>query len=328
MMGSSRCHVVIYAVIFISQALAVPDDLRTLCPRDIALDPQYVWIHGSACLQISLDKHDWPHARERCQRHGGDLVQIRNADMQGSIIEKIRQVHHHIKEGFWIGASDQHHEGRWEWVSGDKTMTYDNWSPHQGPHQTGFLLIPGGGTEDCGLLKVTDHYMWHDYPCHSGIAFFYPYICQFDIPQTTQRPETTPTPKPTSAVTTTKLTKTTTHSSTISTTKPNFTPKVTESTSSATHSTSIKSSTTKEVSSIPAMTTKSLTSTKITLLSLLTSKFTMTEKTNGISLISNKITSEGNPKLTTEELEILVTEQGQTSTTTAKSEPEGMIIIG
>lgn len=58
-------------------------------------------------------------------------------------------------------------------------MTYDNWSPHQGPHQTGFLLIQGGATEDCGLLNVDDNYMWHDYPCHSGIAFFYPYICQF-----------------------------------------------------------------------------------------------------------------------------------------------------
>lgn len=160
-------------------------NLRELCPRDIAIDPKYVWTYGSVCLQLSLDKHDWPHARERCQRHGGDLVQIRTADMQGSIIEKIRQSHSHIKTGFWIGASDQHHEGLWEWVAGDKTMTYDNWSPHQGPHQTGFLLIHGRSTEDCGLMKVDDNYMWHDYPCHSGIAFFYPYICQFDIPKTT-----------------------------------------------------------------------------------------------------------------------------------------------
>ena len=60
-----------------------------------------------------------------------------------------------------------------------KTMTYDNWRPHQGPHQTGFLLIHGGSTEDCGLMKVGDNYMWHDYPCHSGIAFFYPYICVY-----------------------------------------------------------------------------------------------------------------------------------------------------
>lgn len=93
-------------------------NLRELCPRDIAIDPKYVWTYGSVCLQLSLDKHDWPHARERCHRHGGDLVQIRTADMQGSIIEKIRQSHSHIKTGFWIGASDQHHEGLWEWVAG------------------------------------------------------------------------------------------------------------------------------------------------------------------------------------------------------------------
>ncbi|XP_061197108.1 uncharacterized protein LOC133205335 [Saccostrea echinata] len=306
-------------------ALSVPDDIRTLCPRDIALDPQYVWIHGSSCLQISLDKHDWPHARERCQRHGGDLVQIRNADMQGSIIEKIRQVHHHIKEGFWIGASDQHHEGRWEWVSGDKTMTYDNWSPHQGPHQTGFLLISGGGTEDCGLLKISDHYMWHDYPCHSGIAFFYPYICQFDIPHSTKTPETTPTPKA-STVATTKLT-------TQSTTKPRAkTTVTTEPTSSSTTlSTSYTKSITNHVSPT-VMTSRSSTSTKSTLLSLLRSKSPMAEKTNGITLFLNKNTSsDENPnKPTTEESEVVFTEQGQSTpiTTTTKSIPEGMIIIG
>lgn len=98
--------------------LSEQPNLRELCPRDIAIDPKYVWTYGSVCLQLSLDKHDWPHARERCQRHGGDLVQIRSADIQGSIIEKIRQSHSHIKTGFWIGASDQHHEGLWEWVAG------------------------------------------------------------------------------------------------------------------------------------------------------------------------------------------------------------------
>lgn len=98
--------------------LSEQPNLRDLCPKDIAIDPKYVWTYGSVCLQLSMDKHDWPHARERCQRHGGDLVQIRTADMQGSIIEKIRQSHSHIKTGFWIGASDQHHEGLWQWVSG------------------------------------------------------------------------------------------------------------------------------------------------------------------------------------------------------------------
>lgn len=103
--------------------LSVPDNLRSLCPKDIALDPKYVWTYGSLCLQISMDKHDWPHARERCQRHGGDLVQIRTAEMQGSIIKKIRETHSHIKKGFWIGASDQHHEGVWEWVSGQRSFS-------------------------------------------------------------------------------------------------------------------------------------------------------------------------------------------------------------
>lgn len=110
--------------------LSEQPNLRELCPRDIAIDPKYVWTYGSVCLQLSLDKHDWPHARERCQRHGGDLVQIRSADMQGSIIEKIRQSHSHIKTGFWIGASDQHHEGLWEWVAGQSDAIL-SWKKNQ-----------------------------------------------------------------------------------------------------------------------------------------------------------------------------------------------------
>ncbi|XP_048750154.2 macrophage mannose receptor 1-like [Ostrea edulis] len=282
-----RCLLVIYGSFFIAQALSVPDELRSLCPKDIALDPQYVWTYGSSCLQLSLDKHDWPHARERCQRHGGDLVQIRSADIQGSIIQKIRQLHHHVKTGFWIGASDQHHEGRWEWVSGEKTMTYDNWSPHQGPHQTGFLLIPGGGTEDCGLLKVDDNFMWHDYPCHSGIAFFYPYICQFEIPQTTRAAKlstTTSISHPTPLVTYNfKSTPSTTTTTLLTTTSPTA-----------------------------LLTKPSVSSLKTsTFLSILTAKHSH-EITQKFPLLTNKNTTNEQPNNpTTEEREIFVTEHSQ-----------------
>lgn len=54
------------------------------------LSTLYVWTYGSVCLQLSMDKHGWPHAQKRCQRQDGILL-IRSADKQGSIIEKMRQ---------------------------------------------------------------------------------------------------------------------------------------------------------------------------------------------------------------------------------------------
>eukprot|EP00105_Crassostrea_gigas_P010868 XP_011426289.1 PREDICTED: uncharacterized protein LOC105327482 [Crassostrea gigas] len=317
----------IFCFILISKVLSEQPNLRDLCPRDIAIDPKYVWTYGSVCLQLSMDKHDWPHARERCQRHGGDLVQIRTADMQGSIIEKIRQSHSHIKTGFWIGASDQHHEGLWQWVSGDKTMTYDNWSPHQGPHQTGFLLIHGGSTEDCGLMKVNDNYMWHDYPCHSGIAFFYPYICQFDIPKTTSSMKTTAkTTLPTTTKSTTVTKATTIKQMTTSTPKP---------TTWTTRRTSLNSTpSTRTIGTGTPPTSTRSTLQHSTILSILTSKSQVSGITEERSMLVNKttLTTPANNRPTTDEWEALITAKSpqdrRTTTTKEESHADGVIIIG
>ncbi|KAK3104675.1 hypothetical protein FSP39_007549 [Pinctada imbricata] len=158
---------------------------------------QNTWEFGDICIQVHYSTKDWDDARAYCRKLGGDLLEVRSSEMQ-------LFVQNHLKAtgkkpaGYWIGATDRHHEDRWEWLNGDKTMRFSNWEKGQGPGQSGFFFSDGS-LEDCAMMRPDAGYKWHDGPCAGGFAFHYDFLCQFPSPATvvTPTPTTSSTTMPT-----------------------------------------------------------------------------------------------------------------------------------
>lgn len=129
------------------------------------------------CLQFNFEKIDWEVARNRCLSDGGDLIQIRNESLQ-TFLQQVLTSQHMEKTGFWIGASDRDLESQWEWVTGDKNMTYSNWQDGQGTKAG--KHSPDSDLDDCALMRVDYDFKWYDVPCRNKYLT-YSYICQFAI---------------------------------------------------------------------------------------------------------------------------------------------------
>eukprot|EP00105_Crassostrea_gigas_P010869 XP_011426290.2 PREDICTED: C-type mannose receptor 2-like [Crassostrea gigas] len=145
------------------------------CPHNLGKSDLYVY--GNVCLKVHYGNYDWVDARHRCQKEGGDLIQIRDSGMQ-QFLQRVLSGQRSEDTGFWIGASDSESESHWKWVAGDPKMTYSHWGPGQGPSQSGFLFSDGGH-EDCALMKIHDGFRWQDYEC-SLFFYHYSFICQHD----------------------------------------------------------------------------------------------------------------------------------------------------
>jgi len=61
----------------------------------------------------------WSDAKLQCERLGGHLVTITSAKEQRFIGEK-------FDANVWLGATDEHEEGQWEWVTGEE-WSYASW---------------------------------------------------------------------------------------------------------------------------------------------------------------------------------------------------------
>merc|ERR1712080_480270 len=83
---------------------------------------------------------------------------------------------------WWIGLTDQGHEGRWIWQHDIEDVSYTDWA--QGPPHHGVNNL------DCAVLERGQHYRWRDTDCTNTTAAP---ICQRER----TGPVTTPRPTPT-----------------------------------------------------------------------------------------------------------------------------------
>jgi len=73
---------------------------------------------------ISKDSVTWPMAKEICEKNGGHLVTITSAQENGAIIETLKS--YRPKDHVWIGYTDEKHERKWRWVTGEES-SYTYW---------------------------------------------------------------------------------------------------------------------------------------------------------------------------------------------------------
>jgi hypothetical protein len=67
--------------------------------------------------RVYLEKTTWRRAEEKCQRLGGHLAVVPDAQTEAFIVGLANKL------VLWLGGTDEKVEGRWMWVDG-KEMTY------------------------------------------------------------------------------------------------------------------------------------------------------------------------------------------------------------
>ncbi|XP_048245642.1 C-type lectin lectoxin-Lio3-like isoform X3 [Haliotis rufescens] len=150
------------------------------CPSAIPRN-QYLTTFRNRCYEFAVYRETyWPDANAECQREGGSLVSVNDAETQVFLIKTLVALNF-AKHGIWIGLNDQKTESSYEWASGDN-VTFTDWASGE-PNFA-------HGVEDCVLMKSTKAYAWEDHPCHLWPQH-YSYICEYEMSGSTTAPVTT-----------------------------------------------------------------------------------------------------------------------------------------
>ncbi|HUW35193.1 MAG TPA: protein kinase [Planctomycetota bacterium] len=113
----------------------------------------------------------WHGAKARCERLGGHLVSIASPQENAFIVKEFtRPLAAGGRPTLWLGATDDGHEGRWQWVNGEK-WSFSPWikgtpDNHQGVEHFLQLLVTGNAP------------WWNDAPAASTCLF----VCEWDEP--------------------------------------------------------------------------------------------------------------------------------------------------
>ncbi|XP_042877787.1 C-type lectin domain family 4 member E-like [Penaeus japonicus] len=119
---------------------------------------------GDRCLFIEPQTEgSWYQMLEFCNLVNGDLLKLDDANLLTDIVEYITyQIG--VSRDYWIGGSDQDHEGLWLWTDGTIMRTgvplwYHCSSISQQPD--------GGSSENCAVLRWDSYYHVNDESCYS-----------------------------------------------------------------------------------------------------------------------------------------------------------------
>lgn len=106
----------------------------------------------------------WPEARRRCRRMGGYLACV-TSKQENAFLKRF------AKGVVWLGATDEHEEGVWRWITGEES-TFTDWQKGQpdnaGEGEDWLTLNSGRGRRDEGS--------WGD----SGPAAKRHFVCEWE----------------------------------------------------------------------------------------------------------------------------------------------------
>nr|XP_053656893.1 C-type lectin domain family 7 member A-like [Cherax quadricarinatus] len=118
---------------------------------------------GGRCMYVDLvNTGSWDTMRSHCKSIGGDLVKLNDAEVFSALI---RYIH---GSGFpdhpyWIGGTDEGHEGVWLWVDQEPVQMG---TPYWANYGCDNKQMPDGGTsQNCVLIDYSVHYYFNDVGC-------------------------------------------------------------------------------------------------------------------------------------------------------------------
>ncbi|NXJ06772.1 CL17A protein, partial [Odontophorus gujanensis] len=114
---------------------------------------------AKTCYYFSTEKKSWIEARAACSMLGAQLA-IVNSELENKFLAN------HIMEirAFWLGLSDMHREGDWQWLDG-QALSLSFW-------RSGEPNNVGQHGEDCATVSSSG--LWNDVTCTSPEAW----ICE------------------------------------------------------------------------------------------------------------------------------------------------------
>jgi len=92
----------------------------------------------------------WHEAKAFCEKQSGHLVTIASKEENDFVVGLAREAAQNV----WIGFTDKGHEGRWEWVTGEKS-SFHAWSPGQPDNIN--------AAEHWAFIHPGARYGWHDW---------------------------------------------------------------------------------------------------------------------------------------------------------------------
>merc|ERR1719474_2223175 len=130
------------------------------------------WVDANpGCFRLefnsSLTRHD---ALLLCESMGAFLAEPKNQD-QADMLAGLAQLEFDILglDAWWIGLTDQGHEGRWVWEHSFTEADFTDWGD-------GFPTTEDN-VADCAVMSQTQGWKWEDRACGEGLATA---ICQMD----------------------------------------------------------------------------------------------------------------------------------------------------
>ncbi|CAL4108307.1 unnamed protein product, partial [Meganyctiphanes norvegica] len=130
---------------------------------------------GSKCVSIQMSRVNWWEARRRCQKLGGDLLELPEQTDLDEFVAYIPR-HFDVVPGsviFWVGAQTTDVGATFKWVPSDTLILPTFWLTGEQNNQPSFIYSDSVNGESCvAFYKTsTDPFFWNDIYC-GGDKFF------------------------------------------------------------------------------------------------------------------------------------------------------------
>ena len=125
------------------------------------------WVnHGQSCYKAFKDKSLWQDAKARCQKHGGHLVAINDANEHNFIINMASMLHGDYV--LWIGLRRDSNGSFSHWDNGER-LTFTSW----------MLGEPNNVCNEENCTKMIRYSGdWLDVTCEGPFAGEHPFVCE------------------------------------------------------------------------------------------------------------------------------------------------------
>jgi hypothetical protein len=123
--------------------------------------------YGGHQYYLSVKSTTWTDAENICLQYGGHLVTITSDAENQALIQAMKAKK--IVKDIWVGFTDRKQEGKWEWVTGEKS-DFTFWDFGQPDNY-------GGRNEQYGMIfrgppPQVKPYGWHDFINNERPAYF------------------------------------------------------------------------------------------------------------------------------------------------------------